>query len=151
VTGSGTARSAGRGGLVRQAVQHLLHFPQVASRIDAAQRAALATVDAPGVDVLKRLLDELTTRPAASTGQVLERFRDDDALAERLSRLASAEMITPDAKAAGNELATAVQKLLELNAGVRLDALIEKSRGGLLTDDEKRELTSLMATRPRNG
>jgi DNA primase len=151
VTGNGTARSAGRGGLVRQAVQHLLHFPQVASRIDGAQRAALATVDAPGVDVLKRLLDELTARPATSTGQVLERFRDDDALAERLSRLASAEMITPDAKAAGNELATAVQKLLELNAGVRLDALIEKSRGGMLTDDEKRELTSLMATRPRNA
>jgi DNA primase len=151
VTGSGTARSAGRGGLVRQAVQHLLHFPQVASRIDAAQRAALATVDAPGVDVLKRLLDELAARPATSTGQVIERFRDDESLAERLSRLAAAEMITPDAKAAGNELATAVQKLLELNAGVRLDALIHKSRSDALSDDEKRELTALMMARPRNG
>jgi DNA primase len=151
VTGNASARSAGRGGLVRQAVQHLLHFPQVASRIDAGQRATLATVDAPGVDVLKRLLDELAARPATSTAQVIERFRDDDALTGRLSRLAAAEMITPDAKAAGNELATAVQKLLELNAGLRLDALLEKSRGGALSDEEKRELTSLMATRPRNG
>ena len=150
-SGGNTGRSAGRGGLVRQAVQHLLHFPQVASRIDAQSRATLATVDAPGVDVLKRLLDELTERPAANTGQVLERFRDDAALAERLARLAAAEMITPDVKAAGNELLTAVQKLLDLNAGAQLDALLEKARSGSLSDDEKRTLTALMSARPRSG
>ena len=60
-------------------------------------------------------------------------------------------MITPDAKAAGNELATAVQKLLELNAGARLDALLDKAREAGLSDEEKRELTTLMAARPRSG
>jgi DNA primase len=145
-----TARSAGRGSMVRQAVQNLLHFPSTATRIPAEQRAALAFIDAPGVDVLKALLDDLCERPATNAGQVLERWRDRE-IGERLSRLASAEMITPDAKAAGNELATAVQKLLELNAGARLDALLDKAREAGLSDEEKRELTTLMAARPRSG
>ena len=145
-----TARSAGRGSMVRQAVQNLLHFPATAARITEPQRAALAFIDAPGVDVLKLLLDDLAASPATNTGQVLERWRDSP-VGERLSRLAAAEMITPDAKAAGNELATAVQKLLDLTAGARLDALLEKARNGGLSDEEKRELTTLMATRPRQG
>jgi DNA primase len=149
--GATTARSAGRGGLVRQAVQHLLHFPQAAGRVEEAQRAGLAAVDAPGVDVLRRLLDTLAERSAENTGQVLERFRDDPALAERLARLAAAETITPDAKAAGNELANAVRKLLELATSARLDALLEKARSTGLEPEEKRELTALMAARPRGG
>jgi DNA primase len=143
-----TARSAGRGSVVRQAVQNLLHFPSTALRINAQQRAALAFIDAPGVDVLKTLLDDLAARPATNTGQVLERWRDQE-IGERLARLASAEMITPDAQAAGNELATAVQKLLDLNAGARLDALLQRARDSSLSDDEKRELTLLMSARPR--
>ena len=102
------------------------------------------------MDVLKLLLDDLVERPASNTGQVLERWRDSD-LGERLARLASAEMITPDARAAGDELATAVQKLLELTAAARVDALLAKARDGELSDAEKRELTALMASRPRTG
>jgi DNA polymerase-3 subunit alpha len=33
----------------------------------------------------------------------------------------------------------------------RLDALLEKSRGSDLSDEEKRELTALMTARPRSG
>ena len=81
---------------------------------------------------------------------MLERWRD-DAAGERLARLAAAEMITPDAKAAAGELLTAVQKLLEQGAGARLDELIEKSRGAELSDTEKTELKTLMLVRSRQG
>ena len=145
-----SARSAGRGGLVRQAVQNLLHFPSTASRISEQQCADLGIVEAPGVDVLKALLDDLRAHPATNAGQVLERWRDNP-IGERLARLAAAEMITPDVTAAGDELATAVQKLLELGAAARLDALLEKARGAGLSVEEKRELTALMASRPRAG
>ncbi|MEP7313842.1 MAG: DNA primase [Pseudomonadota bacterium] len=145
-----TRRSTGRGGLVRQAVQNLLHFPTIAARVSEPQRALLATLDEPGIDVLAQLLDDLTLNPATSTAQVLERWRD-HAAGERLARLASAEMITPDAKAAAGELLTAVQKLLEQGAGARLDELIEKSRGADLNDEEKTELKALMLVRSRQG
>ncbi|MEY4761710.1 MAG: hypothetical protein RLZZ200_1566 [Pseudomonadota bacterium] len=149
--GAATGRSAGRGGLVRQAVQQLLHFPEAAARIDAAQRVALARIEVPGADVLCRLLEELVDRPAANTGQVLERFRDDPALAERLARLAAAEMITPDARAAGNEVSNAVQKLLEAGRTARLDALLDKSRNTGLDESEKRELSALVSARAPAG
>jgi len=145
-----TRHSTGRGGLVRQAVQNLLHFPAIAARVSEPQRALLAQLDEPGIDVLARLLDDLTLNPATSTAQVLERWRD-DAAGERLARLAAAEMITPDAKAAAGELLTAVQKLLEQGAGARLDELIEKSRGAELSETEKTELKTLMLVRSRQG
>ena len=76
-------------------------------------------------------------------------FRDDAPLAERLARLAAAEMITPDEKAAGNEVATAVQKLLDQAQAARIDVLLAQSRSMGLSADEKRELAALMAARPR--
>ena len=57
--------SAGRGGLVRQAVQNLLHFPAIAARVGAERRrGAGTTVDEPGMDVLRELLDSLQEQPA---------------------------------------------------------------------------------------
>jgi hypothetical protein len=100
------------------------------------------------VDALCDLLDDLHVHPATSTGQVLERWRDGP-LGERLSRLAQSEQILDDPQAAANELVVAVRKLLEGAASARLDELIEKSRSSELSSDDKRELSTLMAARPR--
>jgi DNA primase len=140
--------SAGRGPLVRQAVQSLLHFPSIASQVSPAHVAPLRALGNAGVDALCDLLDDLHARPATSTGQVLERWRDGP-LGERLSRLAQSEQILDDPQAAANELVVAVRKLLEGAASARLDELIEKSRSSELSSDDKRELSTLMAARPR--
>ena len=142
--------SIGRGGLVRQAMQNLLHFPAIVTRVSAAQRQQLGGLDIPGVPELRQVLDDLAANPAASTAQVLERWRDQP-LGERLSRLAGAEMITPHETAAGDELHNAIGKLLADVAAQRLDALLDKSRSSDLSDEEKRELTALMTARPRSG
>lgn len=142
------AVSAGRGPLVRQAVQNLLHFPSIAADVPASQIAPLRALGNAGVDALCDLLDDLHARPATSTGQVLERWRDGP-LGERLARLAQGDYVLDDPQAAAQELVLAVRKLLEGAAGARLDELIEKSRGSDLSSDEKHELRELMANRPR--
>jgi len=142
-----SARSAGRGGLVRQAVQNLLHFPGVAARLTAAQRLALDAVDEPGVDVLRELLDALQAQPAAHTAQLLERWRDQP-LGERLSRLAAEPSILADESAAGDELVTAVRKLVEGVASAELDALIAKEKHSGLDAAERERLVELL-TAPR--
>ena len=142
--------SIGRGGLVRQAMQNLLHFPAIVARVSASQRQQLAGLDIPGVPELRQVLDDLAARPANSTAQVLERWRDQP-LGERLARLAGAEMITPNEAAAGDELHNAIAKLLADVAAQRLNALLDKSRSSDLSDEEKRELTALMTARPRSG
>ncbi len=138
-----TAHSTGRGGLVRQAVQNLLHFPVIAARLAAADREALNTVDEPGVDVLRELLDTLRTQPALHTAQLLERWRDQP-LGERLARLAAEPSILADEKAAGDEMVTAVRKLVQGVPNAELDALIEKERQGGLDATERERLRELL-------
>jgi DNA primase len=143
-----TARSAGRGGLVRQAVHTLLMFPASALRLSREDRAALEAVDEPGADILRELLDSLQAQPVTSTAQLLERWRDHPA-AERLSRLAVSESIIPDERAAGDELLTAVQRLAQAPAGAELDALLAKSReSGLDGQENDRLLQLLREARP---
>ncbi|MEO7775086.1 MAG: hypothetical protein ABIT36_06055, partial [Steroidobacteraceae bacterium] len=141
------APRAGRGSLLRQAVQSLLHFPSIASQLPGAALETLATLEEPGMSILVELLTQLREQPVTSTAQLLERWRD-RAEYERLARLAMEESILPDARAAAGELLTAVSKLVEqAGAGARLDALLEKARRGQLTDLEKQELLALMAAR----
>jgi DNA primase len=143
-----SAHSTGRGGLVRQAVQNLLHFPAIAARLSVADRQALDAVDEPGVEVLRELLDTLQSQPALHTAQLLERWRDQP-LAERLARLAAEPALLADEKAAGDEMITAVKKLAQGTAGAELDALIEKERNGGLDASERTRLRELLAARHR--
>jgi DNA primase len=143
-----TAHSTGRGGLVRQAVQNLLHFPAIAARLAGADRQALDAVDEPGIEVLRELLDTLQGQPALHTAQLLERWRDQP-LGERLARLAAERSLLADEKAAGDEMVTAVQKLAQGTAGAELDALIDKERKDGLDTSERARLRELLSARHR--
>ena len=144
-----TAHSTGRGGLVRQAVQNLLHFPAIAARLSAADRQALGAVDEPGIEVLRELLDALQAQPALHTAQLLERWRDQP-LGERLARLAAERSLLGEEKPAGDEMVTAVKKLVQGTAGAQLDALIEKERREGLDASERARLRELLTARHRS-
>ncbi len=138
-----TARSTGRGSLVRQAVQALLHYPAIGARIPAAEVAGLAELDEPGVEILVQLLEGVRLQPATSTAQLLERWRDHPA-AERLGRLAAEPSIVPDETAALDELRNALQKLAQGSSAAELDALIAKEGGEGLTPAERERLLELL-------
>ena len=144
-----TARSTGRGKLLRQAVQNLLHFPAIAARVSAGERGDLDGVDEPGIEVLRELLDVLHEQPAAHTAQLLERWRDQP-LGERLARLAAEPSILADEQAAGEELVTAVRKLALAADAAELDALIERERQGQLGPEHKQRLLELLRGARRN-
>jgi DNA primase len=138
-----TAHSTGRGGLVRQAVQNLLHFPAIASRLSPEDRQSLDTVDEPGVEVLRELLDALREQPALHTAQLLERWRDQP-LGERLARLAAEPSLLSEEEAVGNQFVTAVRRLASEIPNSELDALIEKERQGGLDAAERERLRELL-------
>ena len=143
-----TARSAGRGGLVRQAVQNLLHFPGIATRVSAADRNGLDAVAEPGTEVLRELLDTLQTQPAMHAGQLLERWRDQP-LGERLSRLAAETPMLEDEQAAGDELVTAVRELARTASAAELNGLIAREQQGELSAAERQRLLELLKTARR--
>jgi DNA primase len=143
----GGTRAAGRGPLLRQAVQCVLHFPAIANQVTGAVLEQLAGLEEPGMPILVELLTQLREQPATSTAQLLERWRD-RAEYERLARLALEESIIPDARVAAGELLTAIGRLVvQGGAGQRLDALLDKARGGPLSEAEKQELQALMSAR----
>jgi DNA primase len=144
-----TARSAGRGGLVRQAVQNLLHFPAIATRLTDADRNGLDVVSEPGIEVLRELLDALTSQPAQHAAQLLERWRDQP-LGERLARLAAEPSVLDDEPAAGDELVTAVRELARTASEAELNLLIGKEQQGQLSGAERQRLVELLKTARRN-
>jgi DNA primase len=143
-----SARGAGRGGLIRQAVKNLLDFPGVAARVAPDDRAQLDDVTEPGADMLRDLLDGLTKDPALNTAQVLERWREHP-LAARLAQLAAEPSVLGDESAAGDELLTSLRELARGAATARLDALIAAERERTLTPAEQAILLRLLQTTRR--
>jgi DNA primase len=134
---------AGRGSLITQAIALLLHFPEAAKAVSAAQRQALSELAHPGVAVLSELLEELLARPALSMAQTLERWRE-RAEYRRLTELAANKPLVADAAAAAGELRQAIERLLDAQLrGGRLEALIGKAREQELSEAEKQELQTL--------
>jgi len=134
-------RRPGRGGLVTQAIQLLLHFPQAHTAVSAEAHRALEAVQVPGVDVLRTLLGELSSQSTTSTAQILERWRDRPEH-RRLSQLA-AEPVLIEPAAAARELRDAVYRLIEGVREQRLTALL--ARAEALNAEEKLELQRLTA------
>jgi DNA primase len=141
---STAARRPGRGGLITQAIQLLLHFPAAAARISPEQCATLATVQQPGISVLHELLTTLREQPAASMAQTLERWRE-RAEYRRLCELAADEVLVCDLSAAERELREALARLIESVRIDRLEALLRRAQD--LTDAEKLELQQLTMSR----
>ena len=142
---------AGRGNLVRQAVTLLVHFPGAADAISADELDGVAEIDRPGIPLLTELLAQLREDPAASTGAVLERWRDRPEHAS-LSKLAAAVCIAPDAAGAAAELKSALNRLITEESPVRrLDELMAQARDGTLSDVEKQELAGLLRTKGQVG
>ena len=139
-----TGQSAGRGNLMRQAVQGLVHHPRIATRLDPTHLAALETLQEPGADILRALIVDLRTQPITTTAQLLERWRDRPE-AERLARLATAESLMAGEDAALRELQTALERMQREGGRRRLDSLLERERDGALSPLERQELQGLLA------
>ncbi len=145
-----TARSAGRGGLVRQALARLVRFPATAAVVTDAERAALTRCDEPGVDLLRAVLDDLRAQPLQISGQVIERWRDRPG-GEHLTRLLEREAMLDDPAAATVELQAALRKLASRVREQRLKTLEAKSKTSRLSDEELKEIQELTTGRPLQG
>jgi DNA primase len=142
--------SAGRGSLVRQAVDRLLRFPAIAAEVTPEERASLDRVEEAGIDLLRELLDNLRAQPAQSSGQVIQRWADRPEQ-ESLVKLLQKDDVITDAATAAGELRGALLKLAELADTRRFEALnarISQSGMAALNESERIEFTRLVTRRP---
>ncbi len=140
-----SARSAGRQPLLTQAILLLLHHPAAARAIGASP--AWLETDQRGFAVLRELLDSARQTPTLTTAQLVERWRERPEGA-RLAELAGQESLVRDARAAGRELATVLERIgAELGPEKRLNELIELARERRLTEQEQKEFQGLLGAR----
>jgi hypothetical protein len=104
--------AAGRGSLVRQAIDALLRFPAIAAAVTTEQVEGLSSVDERGIELLRELLHSLRSYPAQSAGQVVQRFEGRPEQ-DHLSRLLHKEDLIQTAAQAAEELNAALAKLVE--------------------------------------
>jgi DNA primase len=141
------ARSAGRGGLVRQALARLVRFPGTAAAVTDAERDALTRCEEPGADLLRAVLDDLRSQPLQISAQLIERWRDRPG-GEHLTRLLEREAMLEDPAAAAVELQAALRKLAARVREQRLKVLETKSKTSRLSDEELKEIQELTTERP---
>jgi DNA primase len=105
-----------------------------------------------GFPVLRELLETAREEPPLTTAQLVERWRERPEGA-RLAELAGEESLVADARAAGRELATLLERLgAELGPEKRLNELIELARDRRLSEQEQKEFQGLLGARgPRPG
>jgi DNA primase len=139
------SRSAGRQPLLTQAILLLLHHPAAAQAVTSLP-AWLAS-DHKGFPVLRDLLETARAEPGLTTAQLVERWRERPEGA-RIAELAGKESLVRDARAAGRELVSLLDRIGgELGPGKRLDELIEASRERRLSAEEQKEFQGLLGTR----
>jgi DNA primase len=142
-------RSAGRQPLLTQAILLLLHHPAAARAVDTTP--AWLEADQRGFPTLRELLETARNEPSLSTAQLVERWRDRPEGA-RLAELAGEESLVRDARAAGRELATVLERIgAELGPEKRLNELIELARERRLTEQEQKEFQGLLSARGQPG
>jgi DNA primase len=145
-----TKRSAGRHPMLTQAILLLLHHPAAARAVPSVP--GWLDAELKGFPVLRELLETAREEPTLSTAQLVERWRERPEGA-RLAELAGEESLVVDARAAGRELATLLERLgAELGPEKRLNELIELARDRRLSEQEQKEFQGLLGARgPRPG
>jgi len=122
-----------------------LHHPGAARNIPALP--AWLAGDTKGFAVLRELLETARAEPKLTTAQLVERWRDRPE-GGRLAELAGEESLVADARAAGRELGSLLERIgAELGPEKRLNELIELAKERRLTGPEQKEFQGLLGAR----
>jgi len=131
-------------GPVRKAIALLLCQPGLAAL--AGDPASLNDIEIKGVETLKALLEFAQSHPHITGASLLEHWRDTET-GSYLSRLAQAELVTPEG-AMESEFQAVMADLTGRRPGeLRLSVLLEASRQRVLGAEEKTELAHLLKLR----
>jgi DNA primase len=142
-----TTDQSGRGSLVRQIIQNLLHYPAAAVHLTQLDR--LAEVERPGITLLVQLAAELQEHPDLTSAALLERWRQRPDF-HYLDKLFLKAPLAPNLEGAIHEIKQAADRLLvEQFPQARFEELMHKFNLGALNPAEKQELRDLTGRQGR--
>ena len=124
----------------------LLQKPDLANSVTNIED--LKNLDMPGSEVLTSMIGSILNHPEQTTARLLESFRD-SSFHPYLEKLAGRPNLIEE-HALQTYFTDTINSLLHKRVEQRRLALLEKSRQGLLTREDKDELISLLRTRVVN-
>jgi len=130
---------------VRQTIRLLLHRPQLVDLCDDGE--FMPELDAPGMPLLRQLVEFIRLNPQVSCGVLVEHWRD-EAAGRHLAKLAAQPLTLPESGLAA-EFRDLLTRLAAQADEQRVDALLAKARSGSLTDQEKTQLQQALAPKGR--
>jgi len=129
----------GKPSVVRHAITIILNHPEAGRNLEIDK---LASVNRPGTDLLRALIETVRSEPNITTAGLLERWRHDEQ-GRHLGKLAAAVLPLDEEFDPAAELRECLDQLALAGRKERIDFLIEKQRVSGLSDDEKSELRAL--------
>jgi DNA primase len=137
--------SAGRGSLVRQIIQNLLHYPAAALALKRLDELEL--IDKPGITLLVQLASELQAQPDLTPAALLERWRQRPDF-HYIDKLLLKNPPANSLEIATDEVLKASERLIaDQFPQERLDELMRRFHLGALSAEEKQELRDLIQMR----
>ncbi|MGB5332925.1 MAG: DNA primase [Woeseiaceae bacterium] len=130
---------AGKLSVVRHAITIILNHPEAGRDLEIDR---LSSVNRPGTDLLRALIETVRSEPNITTAGLLERWRHDEQ-GRHLGKLAAAALPQDEEFDPAAELSECLDQLALAGRKERIDFLIEKQRVSGLSDDEKSELRAL--------
>ncbi len=125
---------------MRATITLLLNYPALAREIDLDGRWRL--LDAPGMPLLRKLIELLAVNPSINLGQILEMFRGQEE-EKMIQKLAVADLSVIDEKLAVDEFKAAIENLGARRDGMRIEQLLAKADS--LSEQEQAELKQLLS------
>ncbi len=130
--------------LIRSALALLLARPQLLEEV--AVPARIDTLDKPGADILRQMIELIRKRPLITTSELMDGFADTPAHGA-LIKLSLAEL-PGDEVAWREDLESALARMVIQADAERRQLLMNKQKSGEdLSSDEKAELRALLARR----
>ena len=132
-------QGAGKPSVVRHAITIILNHPEAGRDLEIDK---LSSVNRPGTDLLRALIETVRSEPNITTAGLLERWRHDEQ-GRHLGKLAAAALPLDEEFDPAAELRECLDQLALAGRKERIDFLIEKQRVSGLSDDERSELRAL--------
>ncbi len=125
-----------------RAIKTLLHYPQLALKIDFETSEALAELNDPELLLLKALVEQLRRHPQTATALILLDWHG-DANYETLREIAEQELLFKDSSGLEKEFVDCLHQLVRKTEEAKLDYLKTKKLTSL-SQQEKQLLTKLL-------
>jgi DNA primase len=134
-----TKKIQNRPSLIRQAINILMHYPEVVREI--SEEKEFKHIHEKGIDILREIITLIQTNESIKLATIIEHFND-QTIKEHLKSMTVEKLIISQMEAK-NELHEIILRLNERNTRSELKKLVSKAKDNALTESQRKRFLTL--------